>query len=209
VEEPFVEAIAAGARAAGLWLEAITPADAVGRLTLLPLVERESRERAARGRTRRVAVATATLWLGVGVLFLARLAWERRTVDRELAALQQPLAAVLAARRELREAEQTLDAVTAAERDRGRSLAVLAAVTAALPDSSVLTSLAWSGDGPGVLAGAARRATDVVARLDRVSALAGVRLEGALVREPLAGREWERFTILFGRDVGRGKGEGS
>src|SRR2546422_3919255 len=33
---------------------------------------------------------------------------------------------------------------------------LIAAVTGALPDSSVLTSLAWTGDGTGVLVGAAR-----------------------------------------------------
>src|SRR6266571_9242256 len=102
VEEPLVEAIAAGARAAGLWLETIAPAGEAATLTLLPRSERQSRERAARGRTRRLTMATGGLWLAVGALFLGRLAWERRNVERELAALAQPLAAVLQARRELR-----------------------------------------------------------------------------------------------------------
>jgi len=126
-------------------------------------------------------------------------------VEQELATVAQPLAAVLEARRELRDAETTLNAVAAAERERGRSLGLIAAVTGALPDSSVLTSFAWTGDGTGVLVGAARHATDVVARLDRLGTLAGVRLGGPVVREPIAGREWERFTILFGRDGGRGR----
>jgi hypothetical protein len=209
IEESFVEAIAAGARAAGLWLETIAPADEGAALTLLPRLERESRERAARRRTRRVAMATCGLWLAAGALFCARLAWERRAVERELAALAQPLAAVLEARRELRDAEATLNAIAAAERERGRSLHVLAAVTGALPDSSVLTSLAWSADGTGVLIGAARHATDVVARLDRLGSIAGARLGGPVVREQVAGREWERFSILFGREEGRGKRGGS
>src|SRR5439155_942396 len=85
----------------------------------------------------------------------------------------------------------------------GQGLGMLAAVTRALPDSSVLTSLAWSADGSGVVVGAARRATDVVARLDRVGTLAGVRLGGPVVRGPIGGRGWEGFTILVGRDVGR------
>src|SRR5437773_6431919 len=58
VDEPLVEAIAAGARAAGLWLETIAPAGEEAPLTLLPRSERESRERAARARTRRLTVAT-------------------------------------------------------------------------------------------------------------------------------------------------------
>jgi hypothetical protein len=209
VEEPLVEAIAGGARAAGLWLETIAPAADGVLLTLLPKSERESRERAARRRTRRLALATCGLWLTAGVLFFARLAWERQAVERELAALAQPLAAVLEARRELRDAETTLHAITAAERDRGLSLGLLAAVTGALPDSSVLTSLAWNADGNGVLVGGARQATDVVARLDRLGSLAGVRLGGPVVREPIAGREWERFTILFGGDGGRVPRDGS
>ena len=72
----------------------------------------------------------------------------------------------------------------------------------------VLTSLAWSADRSGVLVGAARRATDVVARFDRLGTLAGARLGGPVVREPIGGREWERFSILFGEE-GRGKREGS
>ena len=209
VEEPLVEAIAAGARAAGLWLETIAPADEAAPLTLLPRAERESRERAARSRTRRLAIATCGLWLTAGGLFVARLAWERRAVERDLAALAQPLAAVLDARRELRDAETTLNAITAAERDRGRSLGVLAAVTGAIPDSSVLTSFAWTEDGSGVLVGGARHATDVVARLDRLGTIAGARLGGPVMREQIGGREWERFTILFGREAGGGRREGS
>lgn len=204
VEEPLVEAIAAGARAAGLWLETIAPAEDSAGLVLLPASERASRERAARQRTQRLAVVSAAIWLGVSALFFGRLAWERRAVDRELAALQQPLATVLTARRELRDAEATLAAIAVAERERGRGLAVLAAVTEALPDSAILTSLSWEADGRGVLAGAARRATDVVARLDRVPPFAGARLEGPVVREPVAGRDWERFTVLFGSE-GRGR----
>jgi len=199
VEEPLVEAIAAGARAAGLWLEAIAPVDA-STLTLLPSSERKSRERAAQRRTKRLALATCGVWLAVGALFCGRLLWEQRTAERELAALRQPLAAVLDARRELRDAETTVNAIAAAERERGRSLEILSAVTRGLPDSGVVTSLAWSADGSGVLVGAAKRATDVVARLDRLPVLSGVRLNGPAVRETIAAREWERFTILFGKE---------
>ncbi|HVH66650.1 MAG TPA: hypothetical protein VM716_02180 [Gemmatimonadales bacterium] len=208
VEEPLVEAIAAGARAAGLWLETITTGEDGARLSLLPRSEREGRERASRRQTRRLAIAACGVWLAAGALFVGRLVWERRAVDRELAALERPLAAVLAARHELRDAETTLNAVTAAERERGRSLAVLAAVTGALPDSSVLTSLAWNADGTGVFVGAGRHAIEVVARLDRLGTLANVRLGGPVVREQIAGREWERFSILFG-ESGRGRKEGS
>jgi hypothetical protein len=208
-EEPLVEAIGEGARAAGLWLAAITPADARTPLSLLPRSEREDRERVARRRARQLTLATGAIWLVAGALFVGRLTWERRAIERELAALAQPLAAVLDARRELHDAEATIGAVTAAERERGRSLTVVTAITRALPDSSVLTSLAWSAEGTGVISGAARRATDAVMRLDRLGLLAGVRLEGPIRREALAGREWERFTVMFGGAPGRGKADGS
>ena len=209
VEEPLVEAIAAGARAAGLWLETIGPAEDSAELALLPASERASRERAARKRTQRLALVAAAIWLGVSVLFVARLGWERRAVDRELAALREPLATVLDARRELRDAEATLVAVAAADQERGRGLALLAAVSEALPDSGILTSLTWDAEGRGVLAGAARRATEVVARLDRMPPLAGVRLEGPVVRESVAGRDWERFTVLFSSEGRARKATGS
>jgi len=209
VEERLVEAIAAGARAAGLWLAAIAPAAALTPLSLLPRSERAYRDQVARRRARRLAVMVGASWLVAGVLFVGRLMWERRSIERELAALAQPLATVLDARRELRDAEATIAAVTAVERERGRSLTVVTAITQALPDSSVLTSLAWSAEGSGVISGAARRATDAVARLDRLGLLAGVRLEGPILREPIAGREWERFTVVFGGAARRGKGDGS
>ena len=209
VEAPLVEAIGAGARAAGLWIEAIAPADDGAPLTLLPRSERDSRERAGRSRTRRLALAACGLWLAAAALFVVRLAWERHAVERELTSLARPLAAVLEARRELRLAETTLNAITAAERDRGRSLGLIAAVTGVLPDSSVLTSFAWTRDGAGALVGAARHATEVVARLDRLGSLVGVRLGGPVVREPIAGREWERFAILFGGDGVRVTRDGS
>ncbi len=203
VDEPLVEAIAAGARAAGLWLESITVEEESAKLVLLPRSEREARERRAHRLTRTLAVTTCALWIVVGGAFFARLAWERRTVARELAALRQPLAAVIDARRALRDAEMTLKAIAQAEEERGQGFAVLAAVTGALPDSSVITSLAWSADGTGAIGGIARHAAGLVARLDRVDALAGVRLGGPVTRESLGGRDWERFTVLFGGDDGK------
>jgi hypothetical protein len=208
VDEPLVEAIGAGARAAGLWLESMAPAEAGTTLSLLPRTEREYRNRAARHRTRRLAIIACGAWLGAAALFAGRLVWERRTVERELAALAKPVAAILEARRELRDAETTLNAVTTAEHERGRALAVLSAVAGALPDSSVVTSFVWRADGSVVLLGAARQATDVVARLDRLSVLSSVRLGGPVVREPIAGRDWERFSILLGQDERRERRDG-
>jgi hypothetical protein len=207
VEEPLVDAIVTGARAAGLSVEAIMPADERAPLLLLPSSERASRRRAEQRFTRRLTVGAASVWLAAGALFAVRLAWERRAVEREFAALGGPLGAVLAARRELREAELTVRAVTQVEQTRGRSLALLGAIAASLPDSAVVTSLNWKADGSGVMSGLSRRAADVVARLERSGAVAGPRLDGPVVRETTGGREWERFTIVFGQHQGAGSGE--
>ena len=140
--------------------------------------------------------------------FIGRLVAERRAVERELVRLERPLTTVLAARRELRQAQAAMAAVAQTERERGRTFAFLAAITGALPDSAVVTALVWSADGRGVLSGAARRSAEVVAGLERASAIAAPRLDGPVVRETIAGREWERFTVVFGESK-RGKADGS
>jgi Tfp pilus assembly protein PilN len=208
VEESLVESIAAGARAAGLALDTITVADSGVPLALLPGPERAIRARAERRRVRLLGAAAAGTWALVAALFLLRLAWERRAVERELTRLAAPLAAVLAARREVRDVEAALAAIARADRERSHAVALLAAVTAALPDSSVLTSLTWRKDGSTILSGAARQAAEVASRLDRVPGLAAPRFDGPVVRERIAGREWERFTIVFGGGGGRGRRDG-
>jgi hypothetical protein len=200
VEEPLVEAIVAGARAAGLVVETIGPAENEAPLLLLPGVERAVRARRRRRMVRTFGLLAGGLWVGAIGGFFIRLVLERRAVERELAALRQPLATVLDARRTIRVAAGTVAAVAQAQRGRGRSMAVLGAVTAALPDSAVLTSFAWSADGTGVMTGLAKRAAEVLARLERNGAVTAPRFDGPIVKEAIGGREWERFTIVFGGD---------
>jgi Tfp pilus assembly protein PilN len=202
VEEPVVEAIVAGARAAGLILEGIAPADASALLVLLPTSERAARTRVERKLVWRLVLVTASLWVLVIGLVVGRLMWDRRIVERQLASLEVPLATVLAARRELHDADATLQGAAQADRDRSQGLAVLGAITAALPDSAVMTSLTWAATGKGVVTGLARRAAEVLERLQRVGVLPAPRLEGPTVKEAIGGREWERFTIVFGKDPG-------
>jgi len=197
VEEPIVEAVLTGAKAAGLDVERIGPVEHPG-LSLLPAAERAARRRHMLLGLKRLGAVAALTWLGVGLLYAGRLLLERRGIERELAALHEPVEALLSARRELRDAQGMVRTVGDAERQRGKYLALLAAVTSALPDSAVLTSLTIESDGRGVITGAARRAADVVARLERSRALVTPRLEGAVVREAIGGREWERFSIRFG-----------
>jgi hypothetical protein len=200
VEEPLVLAIVAGAAQAGLIVERITPAGTSAQLQLFPVAERAGRERARRRTILRLGVAAVAVWLFAGGAFGARLIIERRAMEAELATANAPLAALREVRLEMRTAEAMVRELADARRTRGEALAALARVNAALPDSSVLTSYTWrsAGGGSGIIAGAGRRGAEVLAAVERRRAVPNPRLEGAIVREVLAGRDWERFTILFG-----------
>lgn len=198
VEEPLVVAIVAGAAQAGLIVESITPLGMSAQLQLFPAAERAGRERGRRRTIIRMGIAVVAVWLFAGAAFGARLIIERRAMEAELAAANAPLDALREVRLEMRTAEAMVRELADARRARGEALAALARVNAALPDSSVLTSYTWRSRGSGIIAGAGLHASDVLAAVERRRAVPNARLEGAIVREVLAGREWERFTILFG-----------
>jgi hypothetical protein len=198
VEERLLLAIVAGAAEAGLILDRITAAGVSPQLQLLPTAERTGRDHARRRNVLRLGVGALAVWLLAGVIFGARLIVERRDVEAELAAANAPLAALREVRHEMRTAETMVQQLAEARRARGEALATLARLNAALPDSAVFTSYTWRSDGSGIIAGAGRRAGDVLAALERSRAVPNARVEGAIVREVLAGHEWERFTILFG-----------
>jgi len=198
VEEPLVLAIVAGAAEAGLVVESITAAGMSPQLQLLPNAERAVRTRARHRAVVRLAIAACVAWLVAGVLFGVRLMIERRDVEAQLAAADAPLAAMRDVRREMRTAEAMVLGLAEARRSRGEALTTLARVNGAMPDSSVLTSYTWRSNGSGVIAGAGRRAADVLAAVELSHAAPNPRIEGAIVREALGGHDWERFTILFG-----------
>jgi hypothetical protein len=198
VAEPLLVAIVAGAEQAGLIVESISPAGLSSELQLLPSAERAVRLRAGRRVVLRLAFAACAVWVIAGVLFGTRLIKERHDVDAELAAAVAPLDALRDVRREMRAAETMVITLADARRSRGQALATLARVKAAIPDSAVLTAYTWRADGSGVVAGAGRRAADILAAVERSHAVANPRIEGAIVREAIGGRDWERFTIVFG-----------
>jgi hypothetical protein len=204
-EEPWLEAIAAGARTAGIELLGVAPADAP-ELSLLPGGLKAERRLAERTAIRRWATVAVGMWVLLVALFAARLVVGLRETKRELARLAQPAAAVLAARRELRDAGALIEMVNQAAAHRGALAARLSRISAALPDSAFVTWLTLDASGAGVLTGLARRAADVVARLESRGAVVHPRLDGPVLRENTAGKDWERFTIVFG-DGGRGNGE--
>lgn len=197
VEEHLVVAIVAGAAEAGLLVESITAAGVSPQLQLLPTAERAGRARMHRRTVMRLAVAACAAWLVAGVLFGVRLLIERREVETQLAAADAPLTALHDVRREMRAAEAMVLGLAEARRSRGHAIAALARVNGAIPDSAVITAYTWRSDGSGVLAGAGRRAADVLAAVERSHAVFDPRIEGAIVREALDGRQWERFTIIF------------
>jgi hypothetical protein len=198
VEEPLLVAIAAGAKQAGLNLGSITVAGVSPQLQLLPSTERAVRQRARRRSLVRLGIGASAAWMLAGALFTVRLLTQRRSVEQELAAAATPLAALRDVRREMRTAETMVVDLADARRSRGAALATLARVNAALPDSAVMTSYTWRSDGSGVIAGAGRRAADVLAAFGRRQAVPNPHIDGAIVREAFANREWERFTIIFG-----------
>lgn len=199
VEEPWLEAIALGARTAGLVLDAVAPADA-GELSLLPAEVRVHRRQIGARSLRRWALVTAALWLALGGLYVARLALGRREVERELARLAAPAAALLDARRELRDAAGMLGTIDSVAGARSAVASQLARITASLPDSAFVTSLTVDARGQGVITGLALRAADVLARLEGRGAVPHPHFDGPVLRETTAGRNWERFTMLFGAD---------
>jgi hypothetical protein len=196
VEEPWLDAIVTGLRAAGLGVRAIRPAGC--RLLLLPKDERLARARRARLRIARLAVLASLLWLAVAGLSLNRLVHDAAALDRELARFEPARASVLAARRRYDEAVAMIRAVERADRARGAVAARTAAILLALPDSAFLTSLHVAGGAAGELSGSARRPSDVIAALERNGAVAAPRLAAPATRDVIGAREYERFTLRFG-----------
>ena len=197
VEEPVVSAIVEGARAGGFHLENIIPVESTD-LSLLLNEERERRRRQARLSLRRLGWAVVILWIIAAVAAVLVHGSQQRAVRRELASLSGPVAALREARREVTLATETVVALGEAEARRARSAGVLTAISAALPDSSFLASLEIEPDGTGRLTGYARRASEVLARLDAAQAVVAPVLENQRSREMVAGREWEAFSIRFG-----------
>jgi len=198
IAEPLVLAIVTGAAEAGLTVERISVAGMSPELQLLPAAERAVRVRARRRTMLRLGIVAAATWVVAGALFGIRLTIERRDIEAHLAAADAPLAALRDVRREMRTAEAMVLGLAEARRSRGEALATLARVSDAIPDSAVLSSYTWRSDGSGVLAGAGRRAADILAGVERSHALPNPRIDGAIVHEAIGGREWEHFTITFG-----------
>lgn len=203
-EETWIEAVSEGARAAGLALEGIQPSTGVPgcKLSLLSPAELARRNRIELLALRRLAVLAASLWILGGIGFALRVQREERRIGRELSALDPAVRAVATARRKLGDAARMVEAVERTEREQGAMLRRLAAITAGLPDSAYLTSLTLD-EGGGAMSGLAPQASRIVAVLERDTTIAAPRMTGPAVREVVAGKERERFTVTFVRRTSR------
>ncbi len=199
-EEPWLDAVIHGARLAGLVVGAIHPADMPEgvRLGLMPLTERRRQRARALLSLRRLAVVVSLTWLAAAGVLLARLREESAEVDREIARLEPSARALGAARRALGDAARAVETLDDAMLERGRVLVYLSALAGALPDSAFITSLELDAAGRGRMSIVARRSAEVLAAVDRPGTVLSPRLDGAVVSETIAGRDWERFVIAFG-----------
>jgi len=198
IDTEVAEAIVAGANRAGLRLEDILVAGETLSLSLLPPTERNRRRRLEWRGVLALAAVVAGLWLMVLVAAGARLRVEARQVNAELARLQEPRRALLAARQAMDSASDMLVALDRAQLDRNRMSTWLTILVKALPDSTFLTGLILDSAGRGIATGRTVRVGQLVEALEAAPNLGAVRLEGATVRDTVAGIQWERFSLRLG-----------
>jgi hypothetical protein len=136
---PWLERLIAGLTAGGQATCSIV--DASGRLQFdLPSI-RHVRRRAERRLTALLGCAACMTWTVALTVYLVRLVVTERVLDRELAAVRSPAAAVQTAQRRLRDAEALLAVVDGDRVAQVRMHRRLAELLSGLPDSSYLVAL--------------------------------------------------------------------
>lgn len=199
VELDLVESLISAAAEAGLDIAQLTVAaePAAFNMDLVPHSTRTARRTASAKSLLRLTGAVLLLWCLVGGLWAARIGIELRRTRRELAHLTPARQALLAGQKVRYRAESMLLTLDAENAGRTRLEERLITIGTSLPDSAFLTGLSLDTLAMGLLTGAARRATDVVAALERAHAGPTPRLDGAVTPDP-SGGHWERFTIRLG-----------
>ncbi len=196
IDREWLDALANGARRAGLRLGRVTPSG-VPRLSLLPDATRRERDAARRRITRFLVIAGIMLWLGAASVYLLRLRLMERQLASTIARLQAPASAVLEARRALDRAAAMLDTMRRAGLRRRAAEARIATIVGALPDSALLLSLQADSSGVVKVSGLGRPAAAVLAGWATHAELSPVRLEGVPEPDPGDAR-WERFAATLG-----------
>lgn len=116
----------------------------------------------------------------------------RRNADLELSTMASALLRVEGIRRDLDRATGALTLFDA--RTKSRSVRLLADVARALPPEAFLTALRWEAGDRVVLSGLAPRSSAAIAALERAPGVSRARLSGAVTRETVGPREYDRFT---------------
>jgi Tfp pilus assembly protein PilN len=166
-------------------------------LALLPAELRRERDRQTTRSLVRWAALCAGSMLLAGATYVGALAHQGRTAAAELDALRPALAAALAVRRDLEAATASLEVLQQADLRRPRLTRLLTELTSALPDSVFLRALRVERDGRGALMGYAAQASAALTALERTRGITDPELDGAVTREVVGGREWERFGLRF------------
>lgn len=195
-------ALVRGAAAAGLVVEGIVPLGVEGAEALSLLPPDEAARRAAQSWrwTRRLGVAAAIAWVTLATTVVVRTLMERHRIEARLQELQGPVAAVLAAEAVSDSAAEMVRRLDREQRQEGDVVATLFRITLALPDSAFLTQLRVDSAGVGLMAGAARRPTAVLAALESKARVVTPRFQGRTTRDLVGGVPVERFAIGFGEE---------
>lgn len=220
---PVVEAISTGLVQSGMRLASISPAPEVSSaevpepladrgqlyalayaatrgpttpLSLLPPALRVTQVSALRRSLRAWVLAAAASCFLLAAAWIGRAVLQQRRSLEELEQMSASAGSAMAVRRDLDATTEAIGVLASAEQRKHHRTRFIANLTQALPDSAFLVSLRFEPTS-GVLSGYARRAADVMARMEQARIAARLVMEGPVTREVVGGREWERFSIRF------------
>ena len=191
-----------------IWLEALAGAAAELPLRQSSLLVRAgceglsfrvpARGAAERRRETRRLLVTFSLavlaWLGCLGVWLVQLDRTERALDRRLAALAKPVAAVEQANRAAAMAGETIMAIDEMGRRRGDMIRRLELLTDSLPSAGFLTGARLAGDGRGVLEGFATEPDAYAARV-RAAGLRAVLDSNAAAGQRAPAGAAQRFRL--------------
>ena len=166
-------------------------------LDLLPPETKAARLRASWKQVQRTAAFGAALWVGAGVVQVAKLEMRGRAAARELRLLGPAVDSAVVLRRELNAARTALKTMNEAQRHRSRTLVLLADLTNRLGDAAFLAAFQLSPDSTLRLVGYAPQGARVLAQVERAPWVRDVRFEAPVTREGVVGGELDRFSLLL------------
>lgn len=207
-EAPGVE-FGAAPQLAGLSLDVLAAQGAAFPSADTPLLLREARRLAVRGRQRRrtavLCALSVALLAGAGATHLAQLRREVEEVRARRERIRPTVAEALRVRGEIQAVRARVDAFAALESARPRWVERIATLSATLPRDAHLASLAVSGEELR-LDGQARSATALVPVFEAAPWVQSVRLGSPVRREQTPTGARERFSLTLGVGAGSLRG---